>query len=104
MSNRNAIPQSHKKKDGDASACSPVAINTKFPSLPSLESYGRAPILVFKITKDGDVADVRLERSSGSDAIDSALISGIKKWKYKPPPCGPVEERMRVSINLTAIQ
>jgi TonB family protein len=95
----NQVKQSSSKKI-NGKKCSPVGVNTEFPKLPSLEGFVRAPIIAYEINEHGEVTEVKVKQSSGSSAVDSALVEGIKKWTYKPPACGPVGLEMSVMINI----
>lgn len=41
-------------------------------------------LLAFTVTADGDVANITVAKSSGSDRLDSAAVSCAANWHYKP--------------------
>lgn len=45
----------------------------------------RDPVVRFSIARDGSVADVRMEQSSGSDALDDSAISAVMASQPFPP-------------------
>lgn len=36
------------------------------------------------VTSVGDTASVRLERSSGDDVFDTAIVEDVGRWRYEP--------------------
>ena len=49
---------------------------------------------------DGRVSDIRVSGSSGSDALDKAALSAVKRWRWKPQQQNgaPVSVRGYVTI------
>jgi periplasmic protein TonB len=41
-------------------------------------------VVLGDVSKDGSIANVRLEKSSGSKAMDSAALGAFKNWKFAP--------------------
>jgi protein TonB len=54
------------------------------PESARLGEKGRVAI-IFEIVKDGSVPELRLVRSSGSDALDRAALAGIHASAPFPP-------------------
>jgi len=52
------------------------------------------------VTKDGRPAQVQVDRSSGSSALDTAALEAVKGWKFAPARRGqePVEQPVLVPI------
>ena len=83
-------------------SCPIVAITRPGPKFPakirSLASY-RSPIIACRIEKTGEVTQVRIKRSSNVPEIDEAALRAIRKWKYEPVPCGPVDVEIGFTID-----
>lgn len=41
-------------------------------------------VLLLTVGIDGRVADIRVSRSSGSDRLDTAALSAVRKWRWAP--------------------
>lgn len=41
-------------------------------------------VLLLTVGADGRVADIRVSSSSGSDRLDTAALSAVKKWRWAP--------------------
>lgn len=50
-----------------------------------ISGKSRDPVVRFSIDRDGAVSDVRLEQSSGSDALDESAISAVMAAQPFPP-------------------
>jgi protein TonB len=59
-------------------------------------------VVAVEVHPDGHCENARLAESSGSDALDDAALSAIRKWKYEPRPDGAAElRRVRFVFKLT---
>jgi TonB family protein len=71
--------------------------------LESIAGYRRAPAVKFTIKSDGSVAEVRLQRGSGSPGIDRFALETAGKWKFNSRPgCPAVESQTKLLIDWTA--
>ena len=65
----------------------PVAIATPPIDRALLAAYGEAAHgadIRFTIKEDGSVGDVEVVSSSGSSALDAAIVDTISKWRFSP--------------------
>ena len=66
---------------------STVAIATPPIDRALLAAYGEAAHgadIRFTIKEDGSVGDVEVVSSSGSSALDAAIVDTISKWRFSP--------------------
>lgn len=42
-------------------------------------------ILKLLLSTDGQVSEVSIAMSSGSDCLDQAALNAVRKWRWKPP-------------------
>jgi len=42
-------------------------------------------VVIALIAKDGDVAEAKIERSSGTPFLDEAALAAVKLWRYRVP-------------------
>ena len=65
----------------------PVAIATPPIDRALLAAYGETAHgadIRFTIREDGSVGDVEVVSSSGSSALDAAIVDTISKWRFSP--------------------
>jgi TonB family protein len=85
--------------------CATVPVRKIRPELPKdLKGFKRGPSIRYVIEVDGTVSNVSLVKSSGSKALDDAMLDAVKKASYRPlkTGCGPVETTMTFTIDFTA--
>lgn len=64
------------------------------------ESYRGAPEFSFEVGETGEIAKLKIVRSSGIRSVDKLAMENIKSWKYEPSSgCQPVEVTATASIN-----
>ncbi len=52
---------------------------------------GRGLFTVLVTSQTGIVKDVQIEQSTGSPILDSAAISALKQWRFKPGALSPTK-------------
>ena len=65
----------------------PVAISTPSVDQINIAGYGdsiHSADVRFTINEDGSVGDVEVVSSSGSSALDAAIVDTISKWRFSP--------------------
>ena len=65
----------------------PTAVSTPAVDQAILASYGGAvhgADVRFTINEDGSVGDIEIVSSSGSSAVDAALVATISTWRFNP--------------------
>ena len=65
----------------------PTAVSTPAVDRAVLAGYGGAvhgADVRFTIKEDGSVGDIEVVASSGSSAVDAALVETISTWRFKP--------------------
>ena len=65
----------------------PTAVSTPAVDRAVLASYGGAvhgADVRFTINEDGSVGDIEIVASSGSSAVDAALVETISTWRFNP--------------------
>lgn len=87
-------------------ATDPMAQDTPPPTYPlelACEGIGGKVILVLSVGPDGTPSEVRTERSSRRNALDSAAVAAVRTWRFKPATVGgkPVTARIRVPVSFT---
>ena len=61
---------------------------------------GHTPLIAFDILESGDVANARVEGSSGFVSVDEYALRGVRGMKYNSRPgCGTVESKATVLIH-----
>ena len=85
----------------------PQAIETPPPDYPlelACAGVDGQATLQLTIGPDGRVAGSRLERGSGSAALDALAQEAVKRWRFEAATRGgqPVEARIRVPITFNA--
>ena len=61
----------------------PTAVSTPAVDQAILASYSGA-VVRFTINEDGSVGDIEIVASSGSSAVDAALVATISTWRFNP--------------------
>jgi serine/threonine-protein kinase len=74
-----------------------------YPSdLPKLRSGDSASVVVtFVVTEEGEVTDAKISQSGGSRALDEAVLTAVKKWKYSPAVKRGVKVKVRIAQKQT---
>ena len=88
------------------SKCVAIPVRKFKPELPKdLKGFKSGPTVRYAIEMDGSVSDVSLLKSSGSKAVDNAMLDAVKKTSYRPltPGCSRVETTVTLSIDLKAL-
>lgn len=71
----------------DAGDLSSTMISAKAPTYP-LDSRRKheegTVVLKVVLGTDGQVSDISVSRGSGSDRLDQAALSAVRKWRWKP--------------------
>ena len=65
----------------------PVAISTPSVDQINIAGYGdsiHSADVRFTINEDGSVGDIEIVASSGSSAVDAALVETISTWRFNP--------------------
>ena len=65
----------------------PVAISTPSIDQINIAGYGdsiHSADVRFTINEDGSVGDIEIVASSGSSAVDAALVETISTWRFNP--------------------
>ncbi|MGH9891139.1 MAG: energy transducer TonB family protein, partial [bacterium] len=85
--------------------CWAVAVRQTAPDLKDFrlkegERYKRSPVVSFLIKDTGEVAEVKLKRSSGVRGIDRMVLDAVRKWKFNARPgCPDIEITTSVTIH-----
>jgi len=98
------IPLSGARAQNQAkkSKCAAIPVRKFKPELPKdLKGFKSGPTIRYSIEMDGSVSNVSLLKSSGSKAVDDALLDAVIKTSYRPltPGCGPVETTVTLNID-----
>lgn len=57
----------------------------RIPSgVPARQARGRSIILLVEVLPDGAVGEVRVERSTGNEALDGAAVAAARQMRYMP--------------------
>jgi len=59
-------------------------VNPVYPVATQVEGIQGTVKLLVTVTKEGEVGAVEVARSSGDPRLDSAAVSAVKKWRYRP--------------------
>ena len=72
-----------------------------YPRLARKRGIEGEVILHVEIARDGGVAGLRLEQSSGSDLLDQAALSAVQRWQFVPATQNgvAVASYVRVPVN-----
>ncbi|MBX3539788.1 MAG: energy transducer TonB [Chelatococcus sp.] len=73
-----------------------------YPVVPDKPLVGGTAIVMFRIQPDGNVADVRLKRSSGYSHIDSTALGIVYGAKFAPPPPGIARQAIALPLTFKA--
>lgn len=81
----------------------PVAVNRTPPVYPRAaqeNNWEGSVLLDAVILPDGNVGDLRVERSSGYSLLDEAALAAVKNWRYRPAlkENTPVACRIKIRI------
>jgi protein TonB len=98
-----ALPDSAPAPDADVAAAAPVASGTEpgvvptipiprggyqvkphFPRAARLRGAEGIALLHARIAPDGEVAELRVERSSGHADLDLAALRAVRRWRFEP--------------------
>lgn len=85
----------------------PQAVGTPPPDYPlelACAGIDGQTTLQLTIGPDGRITGSRLERGSGSAALDRLAQDAVKQWRFEPATRGgqPIEARIRVPITFNA--
>jgi len=62
------------------------------------------PEVYFKISKNGEVIDAQLEKSSGNGALDQSALNAVTRAKFPPLPSGYRRDYLGVYYNFEYVQ
>lgn len=76
-------------------------VQPKYPKEARKNRVQGAVVLQARISKTGDVADLRV--ISGDELLVPAAIKAVQQWKYKPYTLKgePIEVQTRITLNFT---
>jgi protein TonB len=85
----------------DASARQPLAGNPlpTYPQEDRLSGYQGTTVLRGHVTADGQMSDVKIEKSSGSPSLDRASLDAFKNWRFAPGEDAEVRKAITFSLN-----
>lgn len=74
--------------------------STKWPHNADGSLMSGTTIVLALVDRQGRTADVKVEVSSGYDALDAAVVAAIKQWKFTPDfrNGAPVESYRRIPV------
>lgn len=69
-----------------ADRAEPEIVKDPLPSIPSSVDEGLRVVVEvsYTVTAEGDVSDVEVKKSSGTKAVDRAVVDAARRLKYKP--------------------
>ena len=67
-----------------ASIGRPHTCMQNYPAISQRLGEEGVTLLAFTVTAEGDVANISVAKSSGSERLDSAAVSCAGSWRYKP--------------------
>jgi len=70
----------------------------KYPRRARRRGYEGTVILDVFVSKEGRVADMRIDRSSGYPVLDEAAVASVKKWLFEPARRGDKKVEMWVKV------
>lgn len=97
-----AVPCVKPQSQHDESKCAAVLVRKVKYELPKdVKGFKSSPKISYVIELDGSVTNVKVVKSSGSKAVDEAVLDGVKKSSYRPlnPGCGPVNSSATIIID-----
>jgi len=85
----------------DASTRQPLAGNPlpSYPQEDRLNGYQGTTVLIGHVTADGQMLDVKIEKSSGSASLDRASLDAFKNWRFAAGDEAEVRKAIRFSLN-----
>ena len=106
---RAATPSPTPQASGDAVATAPASFNAAYLRNPApryplvarrngVEGTVRVKVLV---TSDGRPAQVQLDQTSGSSALDAAALEAVREWRFVPARRG--EERIESWVEFPVV-
>lgn len=75
-----------------------IRLYRRYPDAPSPERNGGAVQLLFGLSRDGAVTDVRIVRTSGVSALDEAAVATVLRAQPLPPIPAPLPDRLTVQL------
>jgi protein TonB len=83
----------------------PKKVSGDYPDptgLPKLKSGERVSVsVVFVVTEAGEVTDVEVIESGGSERLNEAVMKAVKKWRFEPGVKAGTKVRVRQSQKFT---
>lgn len=77
-------PPVQKAISTPASIGRPHSCTEQYPPVALRLGQEGTSTMSFKVMPDGTVSDVTVSKSSGHEALDSAAVSCVERWHYKP--------------------
>lgn len=76
-----------------------------YPESARRRGYEGTVLLMAKISKEGVVLSVMVEKSSGHESLDQAALKAVWKWRFSPAKFGnlPVESSVRVPVKFSLL-
>jgi len=93
-------------RQGDSKQCTPRLVHKpdfprKIRAAKGEKSIKSAPVISFEILDSGDIANVRLKRSSGVADLDQKALKWIGSARYNQRPgCGVIESFVTVVVDM----
>jgi len=69
-----------------------------YPKEAKDRGYHGKVFLRVQVFADGQVGEIKVEKSSGHEILDSSAIDAVKKWKFAPGRVGNTPESYWVNI------
>ena len=102
-----AVPASPDAARGEAIFETPDAPPTRmqstipdYPPEAAWRGITGTTVMVVTVAETGAVGDVRIESSSGSEALDAAAVASVREWQFAPARRGDrsIPARVRVPV------
>ena len=95
-------------KEGERKPLNPIIVEAKpmyrvnprprYPAMARKRGYTGTVVLEVLVSRNGNVADLRVLSSSGHSILDTAAISSVKNWLFEPAVKGDKKVDMWVNV------
>ena len=92
------VPQGNHIRDWTELVARPGNPNGTYPQQDRLLGRQGLAVVIGRVTADGSIATVQLERSSGSPTLDQEAMKTFAKWKFVPGQAGLVRKPFKFQL------
>ena len=95
-------------KEGERKPLNPIIVEAKpmyrvnppprYPAMARKRGYTGTVVLEVLVSRNGNVADLRVLSSSGHSILDTAALSSVKNWLFEPAVKGEEKVDMWVKV------